>query len=160
KEDFRTSQQAGDAPGEWLTVKDGSRDLFMVTERNDLPSSRDVYDGNVASARVDYTRDVISLGPFEEQAPAENPIGTAGRQRILAPGQDLALDPAFTGFGDHPGDDAWQFHQYLGTRYPHAVVFNSDGTDSNRISTGSKDDMDYATVLQDAPIAKRLGIET
>ena len=162
KEDFRTSQSGDrlDAPGEWLTVRDGTRDLFMVTERNDLPSSRDAYDGNVASARVDYTRDVISLGPFEENAHAENPIGTAGRQRVLQAGRDLALDPVFIGFGDHPGDDAWQYHQYLGTSYPHAVVFNSDGTDSNRISTGSKDDMDYATVQQDAPIAKRLGIDT
>jgi hypothetical protein len=162
KEDFRTSQSGGkvDAPGEWLTVHDGDRDLFMVSERNDLPSSRLLYDGNVASARVDYTRDVISLGPLEEDAHAENPFGAAGRQRVLAPGRDLALDPVFTGFGDHAGDDAWQFHRYLGSAYPHAVVFNSDGTDSNRISTGSKDDMDYATVQQDAPIARKLGIET
>ncbi|MFL5913708.1 MAG: alpha-galactosidase [Gaiellaceae bacterium] len=160
KEDFRTPSQDPDAPGEWLTVQDGNRSLFMVTERNDLPSSRDTYDGNVAAAKVDYTRDVISLGPFEENAHAENPVGTAGRQRLLTPGEDLALDPVFTGFGDHPGDDAWQYHQYLGTSYPHAVVFNSDGTDSNRISTGSKDDMDYATVQQDAPIARKLGVET
>jgi hypothetical protein len=160
KEDFRTSSQDPDAPGEWLTVEDGNRSLFMVTERNDLPSSRDTYDGNVAAAKVDYTRDVISLGPFEENAHAENPVGTAGRQRVLTPGEDLPLDPVFTGFGDHPGDDAWQYHRYLGTSYPHAVVFNSDGTDSNRISTGSKDDMDYATVQQDAPIARRLGVET
>jgi hypothetical protein len=167
--DFRTSQSGGpgervDAPGEWLTAADGDRSLFMVTERNDFPSSRLLYDGEVASARVDYTRDVISLGPLEESAHAENPIGVAGRQRVLEPGSDLALEPVFTGFGDHAGDEAWQFHRYLVDHrlapYPRTVVFNSDGTDSNERSTGAKDDMDFDTVQQAAPIARRLGIET
>jgi alpha-galactosidase len=70
----------------------------------------------------------------------------------------------FTGLSDHEGDEPWQFHRYLTEHrlapFPHAVVFNSDGTDSNRISTGAKDDMDFATVRQVAPIARRLGVET
>jgi len=44
--------------------------------------------------------------------------------------------------------------------WPHDVVFNSDGTDANRISTGAKDDMDLATVQQVAPLARRLGVDT
>ena len=44
--------------------------------------------------------------------------------------------------------------------YERAITFNSNGTDADRISTGSKDDMDYATVQEVAPIARRLGIET
>jgi hypothetical protein len=101
----------------------------------------------------------------EEQGHVENPAPAPapGRARVVAPGTDLALAPAFVGFGDHDGDDAWQFHRYLvGHRlepYPHDVVFNSDGTDANRISTGAKDDMDYATVQQVAPLARRLGAD-
>src|SRR4029077_8049770 len=77
---------------------------------------------------------------------------------------DLALDAAFTGFGTGADDAAWQFHRYL-TRHRIApwardVVFNSDGTDSNRISTGAKDDMDLATIKQVAPLARRLGVDT
>jgi hypothetical protein len=167
--DYRTSRSGGpgqqvDAPGEWLSTSTGGRTLFMVTERNDLPSSRVLYDGSVASARVDYTRDIISLGPLEEQGHVENPLGMAGRQRLLQPGTAFALEPVFTGFGDHAGDDVWQFHSYLVDHrlapYQHAVVFNSNGTDSNQRSTGSKDDMDFQTVQQVAPIARRLGIDT
>ena len=44
--------------------------------------------------------------------------------------------------------------------YEHAVTFNSNGVDSNRISTGAKDDMDFATVQEIAPIARRMGVET
>jgi alpha-galactosidase len=40
------------------------------------------------------------------------------------------------------------------------VTFNSNGTDGDAISTGAKDDMDYATVLKTAPVAKALGIDT
>ena len=168
--DFResTSAPSGTAlggPGEWLSLQSGGRSLFMVMERNDLPSSRVEYDGAVASLRVDYARDVLSLGPIEEQGHVENPnpAPAPGRVRVLAPGEDLALSPAFTGFGDHDGDAAWQFHRYLvGHRlapYRHDVVFNTDGTDSNQISTGAKDDMDYKTVQQVAPLARRLGAD-
>src|SRR4051794_5445683 len=165
--DFREEQSGSTVSGngEWLTLADKGRSLVMVMERNDLPSSRVEYDGTVASLRVDYARDVISLGPVEEQGHVENPnpAPAPGRVRTLAPGEDLALAPAFTGFGDHDGDDAWQFHRYLvGHRlapYRHEVVFNSDGTDDNKISTGAKDDMDYATVQQVAPLARRLGAD-
>ncbi len=167
---WRDSRSAGrgqpvDGPAEWLSAADGDNSMFMVMERNDFPSSRAGYDGAVASLRVDYTRDVLSLGPFEEQAHAENPADAqAGRQRLVEPGAPLELEPAFTGFGRGDGDEAWQFHKYLVEHrlqsYEHAVTFNSNGTDDDRISTGAKDDMDLATVRQVAPIARRLGVET
>ena len=165
--DTRTSPESTplDERGEWLSAAAGGRSLFMVAERNDFPSSRAAYDGSQAALRVDLTRDVISLGPLEEQAHAENTLpAPAGRNRVVPPGGSLALPPAFTGFGDAPGDEPWQFHRYLVDHrlapYPKAVVFNSDGTDTDRISTGAKDDMDLATVQQVAPIARRLGVET
>ena len=163
---WRDSRSAGrgqalSGAAQWLSAADGDRSLFMVMERNDFPSSRAGYDGSVASLKVDYTRDLLSLGPLEEQAHAENPADAqVGRQRPLP----LTLEPAFTGFGRGDGDEAWQFHEYLvGHRlepYTHAVTFNSNGTDSDRISTGAKDDMDLATIRQVAPIARRLGVET
>ena len=136
----------------------------MVAERNDMPSSRAGYDGRTAVLRVDWTKDVISLGPFEENAHAENPVSGAGRVRTAAPGTDLALEPAWTGFGTGGRDDAWQFHAYLVRHrlapYRKAVTFNSNGTDRNEISTGAKDDMNLAAVERDAPKARALGIET
>jgi hypothetical protein len=156
-----------EAPGQWLSAAiPGGRSLFMAAEENDFPSARGEYDGRSAALKVDYARDIISLGPLEENAHAENPLPTTsvGRARVIEPGATLALPAVFTGFGSHDGDEAWQFHRYLTEHrlapYPHAVVFNSDGTDSNRISTGAKDDMDLATVQQVAPIARRLGVET
>jgi Melibiase len=151
-----------EGPGQWLSVADGGRSLFQVAQRNDLPSSRGGYDGDVAQVGVDYSRDVIFLGPLEEQAHVENPLAApaGGRVRVVHPGVPFALEPAFTGFGNGDGDEPWQFAKFLRPAYPRAVTFNSNGTDANRISTGAKDDMDFATVQQVAPIARRLGIET
>jgi hypothetical protein len=137
----------------------------MVMERNDFPSSRASYRGGVARLELDYTRDVVILGPLEEQLHVENPQGgEAGRARTLQPGRPFALEAAFTGFGDHPDDEPWQFHRYLTEHrlapYPKAVTFNSNGIDDNRISTGAKDDMDLDTTRQVADIARRLGVET
>ncbi len=146
-------------PGEWISVADGDAGLFEVAERNDLPSSTVGYDGRTAAPRVDFTRDVVSLGPLEEQGHVENPVdGGPGRGRLVT-AAGLALPAAFTGLARGDGDEAWQFHRYLVghrlTPYDHDVVFNSDGTDQNRISTGAKDDMDEATVAQVAQTAAR-----
>ena len=162
---WRDTRKAGpgqllSGPGQWLSTGR----LFLVMERNDMPSSRAAYDGRVASVRAEYGRDVISLGPFEENAHVENPAGTAGRVRTIEPGGALELEPVFIGVALQSDDEAWQFHKYL-TRHrmaPYAkdVTFNSNGTDDNVISTGAKDDMDMATLQQVALIAKRLGVET
>ncbi len=152
-----------EGPAEWLTAKTGRRALTMVAERNDLPSSRAAYDGTTAKLQVDWTKDVVSLGPFEENAHVENPGSGAGRTRTIAPGADLALEPAWTGFGTGGRDDTWQFHSYLTRRlaaYPKAVTFNSNGTDRDEISTGAKDDMNLAAIERDAPKARALGIDT
>jgi hypothetical protein len=110
------------------------------------------------------SRDVVSLGPFEEQVHVEHPLPVVGRHRVLAAGVPTALEASFTGFGTSADDEAWQHARYLAERrlvpYERAVVFNSNGTDSNRISTGAKDDLDYATILEVAPIAKALGVDT
>ncbi len=150
--------------GEWISLADGERSAFMVMERNDLPSSRVAFDGLAGSAVVDFTRDVLSLGPFEEQGHVENPGDGPARVRVVRPGEPFALPAVFTGFGQYEGDEPWQFHKYLVKHlvlpYEHAVAFNSNGVDGNVISTGAKDDMDYATVQQIAPIARRMGIDT
>ena len=156
--------QTIDAAAQWLTLRDGERSLFMVAERPDLPSTRTEYGAGVARLAVRYPRDGVLIGPFEENAHVEGPSPLAGRPRALVPGTPLALEPAFTGFGHGDGDEEWQHHRYLVERrmppYPHAVTFNSNGTDDNRISTGAKDDMDIATVREVAPVARRLGVET
>lgn len=153
-----------EAPGEWLSAADAGRSLFMVMERNDFPSSRASYDGSTARIGDDFSRDAIVLGPLEENAHVENPGPGPARARTVRPGEPLPLEPVFTGFGAGDGDEPWQFHQYLVDHrlspYPHAVTFNSNGVDDNRISTGAKDDMDYAEVQRVAPIARRLGVET
>lgn len=166
---WRESRSAGpgsdlEGPAQWLSLAVGDRTLFVVMERNDFPSSRAEYLGGAGRLRVDYTRDLVILGPFEEMAHAENPAGGSGRERALRPGTPLVLEAAFTGFGAHDGDEAFQFHRYLTghrlVRYRKDVTFNSNGTDDNRISTGAKDDLNHETLQRVAPIARRLGIET
>jgi hypothetical protein len=153
-----------EAAAQWLSLRQGARSLFMVAERADFPSSRAEYDGTTARLAIRYPRDGVLLGPFEEQAHVEGLSSTFGRPRTLQPLEPLTLEAAFTGFGSGDGDEEWQHHRYLVERrmppYPHAVTFNSNGTDSNAISTGAKDDMDFATVEQVAPLARRLGVET
>src|SRR6185312_9423857 len=96
-----------DGSGEWLSLADGDRSAFMVMERNDLPSSRVGYDGRMGSATVDFSRDILSLGPFEEQAHIENPGPGPGRVRTVRPGEPFELPAVFTGFGRKDGDEPW-----------------------------------------------------
>ncbi|MDP9139827.1 MAG: alpha-galactosidase [Pseudomonadota bacterium] len=150
---------------EWLSLRDGDdRRLFYVLERNDLPSSVMSFDGGRARAGVDLARDIIYLGPLEEQVHIGNPLGGGvGRTRIVMPGQPLQLESVFTGVGVDGDDEAWQHYKYLSLRmprYPRAVTFNSNGVDDNVISTGAKDDMDFATFIVQLETAKAIGIET
>lgn len=148
---------------QWVSVQDGDRALFQALETNDLPSARAFYDGDVASTRVDHTRDVLILGPLEESGHVENPREEeAGRARTLTPG-GLLLPAAFTGLARGDGDEGWQWQKYLVEQriqaFPRSVVFNSDATDQNQISTGAKDDMNYAAVKESAPVARALGAD-
>ena len=156
--------EAVEANAEWLSADVGGRTLAMVMERNDLPSSRGEYDGQTAQLEVDYDRDIISLGPLEENAHFENPNDTGGRQRVLEPGVPFAFEPTFVAMGRRAGDAEWQHYAYLVrhrlTPYPKAITFNSNGTDSDVRSTGAKDDLDMAVIREIAPKARRLGIET
>ena len=170
---WRETKTAGtfDEPAQWLSAPNGTGSLFVVLERNDLPSSRARYSvGNLGMVGVNYAHDIVSAGPFEESVHAENPVedgpqnpgAPAGRHRVHT--SAFSLPRVFMGLGTSPEDENWQFFKYLTEHrmapYDFDVTFNSNGTDSNRISTGAKDDMDYDTVLEVAPLARRLGIET
>ncbi|HEX2196908.1 MAG TPA: alpha-galactosidase [Actinomycetota bacterium] len=153
-------------PAQWISARRGDGSLFMVMERNDWPSSRAGYSAGAVRLQVDYSADVVILGPIEEQGHVENPRAgeLPGRHRVLRPGVPYATEPAFTGFGSDPDDEPWQFYKYLSEHrlepYDHEVTFNSNGTDADVRSEGAKDDMVEEVVVETAPIAKRLGIET
>ena len=153
-----------EANAQWLEATDGGRTLAMVMERNDQPSSRARYDGQATRLELDYERDVIILGPLEENAHIENPYEDGGRRRVLTPGEAFALEPAFVALGARPGDAEWQHYAYLTrhrlTPYPKAITFNSNGTDDDVRSTGAKDDLDIDVIREVAPKARALGIET
>lgn len=150
---------------QWLSVADASgASLFYVLERNDLASSVMGYQGGRARAGVDFGRDVIILGPLEESAHIENPGSGPGRHRVLLPGTPMRLEPVFTGLGRDADDEPWQHYKYLaGHRMPpyrREITFNSNNVDSNAISSGAKDDMNFAAFEQQLAVAKQIGIET
>ena len=153
-------------PAQWISARRGDGSLFMVMERNDWPSSRAGYSNDSVRLEVDYSADVVMLGPFEEQGHVENPRPgeVPGRHRVLRPGVPYTTESAFTGFGSDPDDEPWQFYKYLSEHrldaYDHEVTFNSNGTDADVRSDGAKDDMVEEVVVETAPIARRLGIET
>ena len=83
-----------------VAARTGARSLFMVMERNDFPSSRVDYDGQVAGVQVDCSRDVISLGPLEEYDHVENPADGPGPGPARAPRRSRSRSAAvFTGVG-------------------------------------------------------------
>ena len=70
---WRVATRAGkgapvDAAGEYLSLADGDRSLFLVDEGTDFPSQRGSYDGTRGALRAQYGYDVILLGPIEETA--------------------------------------------------------------------------------------------
>lgn len=162
---WRQTSTDPNGPGQWLSLRDARRDsLFFVSEANDMPSVGMSMTGEIATPVIEYPRDVVSLGPFEEQLHAENDRVPVGRARVVPPGERVRLPTVFIGFGHGDGDEAWEFHRYLsahrGARYEHAVTFNSNGTNTPGVSLGAKDGMNQATIAQVAPLARRLGVET
>ena len=168
KGDWRTSvtAKAGetvDATGQWLSVRQASdARLFMVSERAHMASGRMRYDGSVAAAVVDMSRDVVGLGPIEEMAHVQNPFPVPARHRVVVP--PLALEPVFTGLALDGDDEPWQHWIHLARHrmpaWPRAVTFNTNVVDRNKISTGAKDDVNLAELTRQASIARRLGVET
>jgi Melibiase len=148
--------------GQWLSVEDAGRSVFLVAEGTDFPSSRGRYDGSTAQLRNDYGQDVVLFGPLEESIHVENPVSQHGRHRVAHPGERIALEAVFVGFGHGDGDAEWQFAKYLREHRlasePGRVVFNSDRLDDDR--SGAKDDADYAMVQRVAETARRLGVDT
>jgi hypothetical protein len=165
--DWRVSKSGPSVAGtaQWLSIGDvNDRHLFYVLERNDYASSQMSFDGALARASVDLRKDIIYIGPFEEEGHVENPGMLAGRSRAVVPGVPLRLEPVFTGVALNRDDEPWQHYKYLAKfrmpPYRREVTFNSNGVDSNRISTGAKDDMDFAQFLTELAVASQIGIET
>jgi hypothetical protein len=173
KGDWHVQQSAGmgsklRAPGEWMSLAGASyRRLFMVMERRDYASSVMSYDGTNAAAVVDLSRDIIYIGPFEENAHIENPTPLPARHRVIVPGRAMELERVFTGLGVDGDDEPWQFYRYLAEHrmapYPKAVTFNTNPVDANAISTGAKDDVDFDRFARPgglADAAREMGVET
>jgi predicted alpha-1,2-mannosidase/putative CocE/NonD family hydrolase len=165
--DWRASESGAAVSGsaQWLSVIDPyDARLFYVMERNDYASSMMSFGANHARAHVDLSRDVVYLGPIEESAHAGNAGPGPARHRAVMPGVPLRLEPVFTGLGTSGDDEPWQHYKYLASYrmppYRREVTFNSNGVDSNRISTGAKDDMDIGETTRQAQIAAALGVET
>ncbi len=159
-----TTGDTVDAPGQWLSVDTNAGTVGLVMERNDYASSRVAFDGAVARADVDLSRDVVYFGPIEESVHTENPGPGPARHRALLPGTEVALERAFTVLARDADDEAWQYHRYLTehrlTPYPRAVTFNTNRVDSNVISTGAKDDVDFARLQALVPAAREMGVDT
>jgi hypothetical protein len=161
-----------DVTAQWLSL-DTDGDLgttsdprvFQVLQRVNYDSSHAAYDGAVGRVHVAMADDLVYLGPFEGDVHVDNPLPTPVRARFVDPGEAVRLERVFTGLGRDADDEAWQHYLYL-SRYAWSawrvgdVVFNSNGVDTNRISTGAKDDMDYAETVRQAELAQRIGIET
>ncbi|HVL32039.1 MAG TPA: hypothetical protein VM600_00475, partial [Actinomycetota bacterium] len=153
------------ANGQWTSVaRDDGTTIGVISERRNYASSVGGYDGAIASVGVDFSRDVVYLGPFEEAAHVENPGPGPARHRVLPAATSLALEPAFAAFGRDADDEAWQFAKYMQNHrtppYRKAVVFNSDKVDKNEISTGAKDDMNYERFLRILPAVREIGADT
>lgn len=170
---------AFDQTGQWLSLVDREgRSAFQVVQRVNYDSTHVAWEGSVGSVHVDLSDDLLYLGPFEgdlhvdggvDLGPVEEALGVelpglSPRVRTLVPGESLELETVFTGLGTDPDDEPWQHHRYLvDHRMPswdRAITFNTNGTDDNAISTGAKDDVDFATLEVLAPIAERLGVDT
>ncbi|HEX9712524.1 MAG TPA: hypothetical protein VGB52_08255 [Actinomycetota bacterium] len=180
--------------GEWLSVRfphapipsTSHFTLAMIMERRNMASSVAEYafsDSVGASSAmrigVDFGRDIVYGGPFEESIHAESPRDPSGpiadaqharasepgtRARALVPGRPLTLERVLTVHAPDEDHQAWEYYKYLTrhrmTPYPKAVTFNTNGVDSNAISTGAKDDVDFARLQTLAAAAREMGVET
>ena len=167
------------ASGQWIELvgAEGAARAAIVAERRHAASSVATFDGTVATIGVDFSRDIAYTGPFEEQIHVENPAPRApqieagraartpqagARARLIRPGEPLALEPAVTLIGTRHRGTEWGWSRYLDhvTSYPKAVTFNTNGVDSNAISTGAKDDVNHERVVSLAEAARAMGVET
>lgn len=149
--------------GEWLSSVGSRGGTYQVLERVDFPSSVVGRSADQLVAGVDLTRDIVDLGTVEGEGHISNPGLPTGRHRLVQPG--TMLERVFSGVARDADDEAWGYINHLHTNRPsgswdRGFVFNSDSVDSNKISTGAKDDMNLAEVKRQAAIAKRLGADT
>ena len=147
-----TSEETGvplDGPAQWISVQRDDRSLFMVMERNDFPSSWATYDGTSAALVVDHSRDIVVARTDRRERPRREPDGLARDDTAsLRPEPTSLSSRPSSASASGPDDEPWQFYKYLSEHrlepYDNDVTFNSNGTDANLISTGAKDDMNYA----------------
>lgn len=164
---FERSAAAGvplTGEGEWISAAlPSALHVGIVNERRDYASSVVSYSGGIESAGVDFSRDIVYIGPFEETGHVQNPGPAPARHRVIRPGRALDLEPVYTFFGAGADDEAWQFFKLIARhrapQYRKAVIFNSDGVDRNKISTGAKDDMNYERFLQILPAVQQMGFD-
>ena len=157
-----------DQYGNWISARhDNGASAFVVSQRPNLPSSRVTFAAGRVAAEADLTHDVIITGPIESDVHVENPTPVPVRHRIATALEPLALEPAFVGLSTGPDDEPWQHAKYLqagGWSYPHAVTFNTNTIDDDRlpynVPDGAKDDVDKQEFLFQLEVAEKLGIET
>ena len=157
-----------DQYGNWISARhDNGASAFVVSERPNLPSSRVSLAAGRVAAEADLTHDIIITGPIESDVHVENPTPVPVRHRIATALEPLALEPAFVGLSTGPDDEPWQHAKYLqagGWSYPHAVTFNTNTIDDDRlpynVPGGAKDDVDKQEFLRQLLVAEKLGIET
>lgn len=152
--------------GEWLELAypDGGH-AALVMQRHDYASSEGRYDGASASSMVNLARDVIYLGPLESDGHIENPEPSVptGRARVIPALQSWATEPVWTVFGRDEDETAANFNALLRAEsgaFRRRVIFNTNGVDSNRISTGAKDDVDFETFKALVRASREAGIDT
>lgn len=162
--DYRTDTTGAsfDANAEWLERGDGAIGLLM--QRRNYLSSRMVWDGRTATARVDLSWDHVYLGPFEESRPeGGHPPPAPGRVRIVPAGGSLALEPVIVALGTGRDDLMWQSQQMLAADirdYPRTINFNTDRVRGGPFEVGVRDGVDIQRFHQLWPVAKALGVET
>ena len=99
---WRETSADPNGPGQWLSLRDASGDSLVLRHRGQRPAvGRHVDDAApLATPVIDYTRDVVSLGPFEEQIHVEN-RSAARRSRACRRSRANAsrLPTVFVGIG-------------------------------------------------------------
>ncbi|MFP5224889.1 MAG: alpha-galactosidase [Actinomycetota bacterium] len=150
------------ASGEWLEIEHPAGNTALIMQRHDYASSQGRYLSGVAESFVDLTRDIAYTGPIEEQVHVENPTDApVGRARVIQ--GEFAAEPVWRAFGRDSDEVAETFNRMIAISsgdYQRRVVFNTNNVDSNRISTGAKDDVDFATFVELARAAREAGVDT
>jgi hypothetical protein len=152
-----------DENAEWLDLDAGGEGtLGLLMERRNYVSSIMRYDGTRAAAIVDFSKDLLQLGPIEPFI-VPNPTPVAVRHRTILPGRALPLEPAIVTLGTGQDDLLWQASRALEadtTGYQDSINFNTDKVHTPGIDVGARDGVNFAVFKNDLlPVAKAMGVE-